>query len=106
MKQEKYRLDMAPQLLVAIKHKTKYAIKDTLGIEVMLTAKEYKLVSKMNKALRTPVDLFYLREFVAKQVRTEVRRLYPKAAFANIVHVMPSFKGKYYNVTIDVDVLE
>lgn len=105
-KTEKYPLNIAPHLLVPINHKNKYAIHTTYTIDVLVPKPVQDMLEKMKKILGTELDIFYMRDIIAKQIQTKVRKEYPKAAFANIVHAHKTFGGSKYDVSVDVDVLQ
>ena len=107
----KYRLDIAPHLLIPIRHTPKYALTNTYSCHVNIPV---KLLEKLKPKTRentdnilTLADTFILREFVAKQVQTEIKKEFPKAKWANIINMWSHYPKKdVKTLVVDVDVLE
>lgn len=110
---EKYPIDVAPQLVIPIRHKEKYTILDTIDVPVTVNKKEYdKLFKYFNSNSNFSGNIigahFVLRATFVPKIKTFVTKHYPKAKFANIIcHMITSkeFNKDQYDFHISVDVL-
>ena|SRR3990167_8103556 len=95
IRNNKVPIDKMPQLLIAINHKTKYAVENMVDIELNISKKQYKEMMKHYGWAVFPL------EEIKRQIWDYVVENYPDCKFANLMYIR-KYGDKHYAM---VDIL-